>query len=1201
MNPLDQLSSYLRRIERNLRMLTLARGLAVLCAAALLVTVALVLLMNQLSFSGSSVFYSRIVLFFVLAISLTAALAVPLLWLNSWRAARTAERRYPQFGERLLTFVERRSSRDPFLPLLAADALPYATPASLNQIAAPSQAWMFGGIAALSAVALLWLGTGGPGYIRYGTSLLWGISKTSSQPFYSVTLDPGDARVRRHSDQIIAAHLNGFFSRQASLFVRYASATKWEETAMKPQSDGASFQFLLVGIPENVDYYVVSNGIRSGTSRLTAVDLPQVTHLGVTYHFPRAYGRKDETEDPGGDLRAIQGTVGNLSITSDKPLKDGVVLLDDGTKIPLEGSGTSFTAAVPIQKDGAYHIAVPDSGQLVRLTDDYFIEARPDSPPVVTILKPVRDARATPIEEVPVDVQARDDNGVLALDLHYSVNGGPEQVRSLTGAKGAKETRGSSLLSLEDFKLVPGDVVSVYATARDALTTSRSDIYFIEARPFELNYTQSQAAGGGGGGGMEQPKIAERQKEIIAATFNQLKNDKKDPGSDAENAKYLAGVQAKLRDEAQSLSNRMKARSLEGGSAAIAQFVTDMEAAIGVMGPASDQLKDRHWNDALSPEQKALQYLLRAEAIFRDIQVSFGNQGGGGGQSGGATRDLEGLTSLELDTQKNQYESGSQSAQDARQKEIDNAMRKLEELAKRQQQLAQQAQSKQNFQQRWEQEMLRREAEQVRKQLEQLSRNNQQGQQSQQGQQGQQGSQGSQGQQGSQQGQQGSQQQQQSQQAQNSSGGRLAQGSKQAMEDALQRLSEATKQMSDAASHNSQSEAEKAADQLSRAQSALSQMRKQETGNAMSDAIDQSRKLAEKQSNFDSRLRHNFGAGASGERSEEQNRQLSSEMAQEKKREIDDLHQLEHAMQQTARNLQDTQPDAAKKLRDAIGELQQNELESRMRWTADALDKGIGSYAVMREAPVTMGLNQLKDRLQEADGAMTKGGAGKPGQDQGIQEALQRAQKLSQDLKQMAQSAPGRQQGQGQQPGQGKGQGQPGQGQQGQGQQGQGQQQGQGEGQQSSSGQPGQVGGPRSGFAPQGGFGPAGPEAGGSWSAMNFGGGPAPDQATTQREYEETVRQLNRMQQSVRSDPATAKDIQQLLNEVGRLDPRRFNADPARLAQLEQKLFAEVEQAELILRRKLDESNGSIRTSAPQDVPPGYSDAVAEYFRRLSR
>ena len=117
---------------------------------------------------------------------------------------------------------------------------------------------------------------------------------------------------------------------------------------------------------------------------------------------------------------------------------------------------------------------------------------------------------------------------------------------------------------------------------------------------------------------------------------------------------------------------------------------------------------------------------------------------------------------------------------------------------------------------------------------------------------------------------------------------------------------------------------------------------------------------------------------------------------------------------------------------------------------------------------------------------------------------------------------------------------------------------------------------------------------------MNLGGARPPDAATANREYDETIRQLNRMQQSVRSDPATAKDIQQLLNEVSRLDPRRFSADPARLAALEQKLFAEVEQAELVLRRKLDATNGSIRTSAPQDVPAGYSDAVAEYFRRLS-
>ncbi len=996
MNPLQELSNYLRRIERNLRMLTLARGSAILFGAALIVTLALVLLMNQLSFSDLSVFYSRVALFLVLAAALSAAIITPLLRMNTRRVAREAERRNPELGQRLLTFVERRNSSDPFLALLAADSLPYTSNASADSFAAPSRSLAFGTLALGAALLLLWLGMRGPGYVGYGTSLLWGVSKEESKPFYSISLEPGNQRVRRHSDQILSAHLHGYFSHQASLFVRYTSATKWEETAMRPQPDAAGFQFLLVGIPEDVEYYVVSNGIHSRTAKLTAVDLPQVTHLRVTYHFPGVYGQEDETEDPGGDLRAIQGTIANLEIETDKPLSTGSIVLDNGKPIELSGEGTVHHAAVPIEKDGAYHIATVDSGQTVRLSDDYFIEARRDSPPTITILRPNRDARATPIEEVPVELQARDDNGVMALDLHYAVNGGPEQTRSVMANRGVKDARGTATLTLEDFKLVPGDIVTIYGTARDAKTTARSDIYFIEARPFELSYHQEQSAGSGAGGGQDDPKIAERQKEIIAATFNQIKDDKRVPATEAENAKYLSGVQGKLKEEAQSLANRVKARQIAGNNAEFQQFVANMESAVSVMGPAAEELKGQKWHDALSPEQKALQYLLRAEAIFRDIQVQI-SKGGGGGSGGGASRDLEGLTSLELDTQKNQYESGSQSAADQKQKEADEALKKLEELAKRQQELAQQQQSKQNFQQRWEQEMLRREAEQLRQKLEDLAKNKQQqdGQQRGSEQQGEQGQESS-GQQSADQqsaGQQSAGQQsagQQSagnaggkqqapqraskqQQSAGSSGGKLSAGTKQALEQALQSLTEAERKMGEAASHGDSSQAQKAAEELNRAEGAMSQMRHQQNGSQMGDVMDQARRLSERQKSFDERLRHNFADGAAGNRSEKQNEQLSAAMGDEKKREIDDLHQLEHTLQQAARGMQNTQPEAAKKLRDAIGEMQQNELESRMRWTVDALKKGLGSYAVMREAPVTQELDALKDKLRDAESAMTGG------------------------------------------------------------------------------------------------------------------------------------------------------------------------------------------------------------------------------------
>src|SRR5439155_14324988 len=149
----------------------------------------------------------------------------------------------------------------------------------------------------------------------------------------------------------------------------------------------------------------------------------------------------------------------------------------------------------------------------------------------------------------------------------------------------------ATTLALEDFKLEPGDVVSMYATARDARAKTSTDIYFIEAQPFEKNYSQSQQSGGDGAGDdQEQNQMSQRQKEIIAATWNQLKGAGA-TGTEAENATFLAGVQSKLRDQAKSLAERMKARQLEGAGDSFKSFVKDMEQAVEAMGPASDKLK----------------------------------------------------------------------------------------------------------------------------------------------------------------------------------------------------------------------------------------------------------------------------------------------------------------------------------------------------------------------------------------------------------------------------------------------------------------------------------------------------------------------------------------------------------------------------------------------------------------------------------
>jgi hypothetical protein len=95
---------------------------------------------------------------------------------------------------------------------------------------------------------------------------------------------------------------------------------------------------------------------------------------------------------------------------------------------------------------------------------------------------------------------------------------------------------------------------------------------------------------------------------------------------------------------------------------------------------------------------------------------------------------------------------------------------------------------------------------------------------------------------------------------------------------------------------------------------------------------------------------------------------------------------------------------------------------------------------------------------------------------------------------------------------------------------------------------------------------------------------------------------LNQLRQLTKNDPEALKAIQDLVHEMQRLDPSRFPGNPAMVEQLHTLVLSGVDKLELQLRRSSDEQqSGQVRTSKPSAVPAGYQDAVAEYFRRLSK
>jgi hypothetical protein len=1228
-----ELNSYLEQLQKRLKRQAWLRGIAILTGAALLFTIALVIIANHFAFSDGSLWSARAILFFVLALGIAFGLAVPLWRLTRRHVSGIAETANPAFDQRLITFTEREAQgTDPFIELLAADTMRHTRNADPQALVPNAKMMSAFGIGVASLGLLVWMILWGPGFLGYGSALLWMGGRGNVAPMYDLRVTPGNTTVRKNADELVTAVPIGLQADRVSIFARYQNSTKWNEVPMQTQQNGNGYQFLFAGLPASVEYYVVAGPLKSPHYNLKVVDVAGVKQIRVTYHYPSWTGMPASTDEHGGDLHALQGTQADLEVVTDRPLTNGLLVVNDKDVQLSGGQGNVYHGSIAIDKDGVYHVGTVDDGQPVRLSEDYFIEADKPNAPDVALTRPGRDYQASPIEEVTLQAKADDDFGLTGFALHYSVNGGPEKSIDLLKQKGAKTADGSSVLSLENFKVAPGDVISVYATANDARTQSRTDIYFIQAEPFDFEFTQSQSGGGSGGGaGNQGDQISQREKEIIGSTWKEVGQPGASAQQNTENAKFLSDVQSKLRDQAVSLAGRLQSRDIPSTNEEFGSFEQDMTTAAQAMGPAADKLKSQQWKEAIPNEEKALQALLRAEATIRQIEVAYQSGGGGGSGGGGsAGRDLQSLFDLELDTAKNQYETAqtAQDSQDAQAQQIDDALKKLDELAKRQEGLAGQQSAANQPDQRWQQEMLRRQAEQLQQQLQQLAQN--------------QNSQNSpnNSQSGSQSSQSASQNGSQSSSPNGSQGNSSQQSSDAARaQQALEQLRQANDDMRQADQNPGGADARRAADRLRQAQSDLAGMQRQESAGTLDSLANEADRLSSQEQSQSSQLqqleqeaqRLNNGNGSQQDYAKAEG-ELQN-LLNERQKQADDLSKLETGLRDAERQAASSDRATASKLRDALSNLDENDLKTEIQRSADRLRTGYVPTDDDTERQIVAGMQQLSQQVHQAQQSAANGpqGQGQESDLNRIEDLRSRLEALDRNLNGNGLSRQGQnqngQQGQNGQlsrNGQNGQQGQNGQagqnGQQGGQQARNGQQQGQG-GQLARNGSPG-GGGPYGGNSPNAGYN-TGPY-GGNYVRNNVNGGwldtggntnpnpaghldngsePLNSPADQQAAIDQGLNELSQLRQDVANDPATAAQVDALIKELSALDPRRFPGNPAMVDELHNRVLNDVDRLQLEMQSKSDgaDQSGQVRSTDPMPVPAGYQDAVSEYFRKLSK
>jgi hypothetical protein len=1135
--------------------------------------------------------------------------------------ARFVEERCPELGDLLVTASEQlgHPKSGPLDGLIVRAATARAAAIDRPRILDPRvsrkrAAMALAALAVLTAALVMWRI---PGWRAFQTARMF-----VAPPVLTLNVTPGDARTEAGKPLAIAARLDGLLEGVAPQPATLHLTIGGRERTVKMGQQGASYK-VDVPVERDFTYRVVTDRIASRAFSVKALHPAQVERIDIEYEYPKFTGLKPRVDENSGDIFGPAGTKVKVRIKSNKPVTGGALSMRGGTSVPLADTSagaagsrqleTSFT----LDQDAAYRVTLQDVDGLTNVDGtEYFIRLLNDRPPDVRVMRPGSDRQVTRLEEIVIEARADDDYGVSALDLVYAVRGGPERViplhkkaRPAAGQEVPDQTNvtGAHTIYVEEMDVQPGDFITYYARARDIprgkqSSESRSDIFFLEVRPFSEEFVaaQSQAMMAGGSGGASD--LLEAQKEIIVATWKVQRRS--EAGKSEQDIRAIAKAQTELKGRAEqmaAMSLAMQSRRRRGSPAPQTTPAAENPIALAAesMGRAAQALEGLKPDAAIPHEMRAYNHLLRAQAENNRTQVARqrGN-GGGGGRTG--TQDLSALFDRELmRQQETNYETRS-TVEQREEKSQDSALDKIRELARRQDDLARQQRELARQRGSLEQEEMKRRLERLTKEQEELRReaqqlaqqmgtpNGSQQSSSQSGQQqGQPGSQGQQGQQASSAGSQSG-----LQQAPGGQPGSQQQGGQQAGSDAMQQavgaMGDAAKNLARADLTQAQSDVERTLEQLRDLERRLRGAQPDERRRAVGELQVEAQQMAEAQQRLsaESRRLQQQGSPASGD--------ALRRMATEQDRLADRVSSLRRGLSELSAGA----GQEGTSLAAAQDEIARQKLDDRMRQGASALrDAGtknggasssqMGPLATQQEA-----LARAMAQVAQKMGSSVAGNAEARKLSDQLAQVRDQKSKLDETASRLEELA--RQQEKAARAGaQGKAGANGAEGRQGQSGSAASQQA------QGSRGQQSGQGGRQSGGA-QG-------QAGGDSNS------PGGELGRLQAEYDRQLRQTRELMDSLRDQ--TGQNAQGDSGPGGRGTPMHhefsrsapgteaFKQDYAKWDILRKDVALALEQVESSLARKLTEREAKDRLNAGGDdrAPAEYAESVSRYYRSLAR
>lgn len=618
--------------------------------------------------------------------------------------ARRIEARHPDLAAGLLAAVEQQPEADGRFGFLQhsviESALAHKRAHDWADVVPAARLNVARAAMALSATVLVIVGVT-LALSRPSTTELGATASAQAGSSVVVEVDPGHAQIERGSPLLVIAKFPGAIPAEATLVAEAATAPKLERT-MTRSLDDPTFAGHIPAVENEMTYRVEFPGGESESFRVTVYEHPELKRVDAALDFPAYTGLPQKKVADVRHVTAVEGTTATVDFRLNKAVVEAKLVDEEKRELPLvlaDAEKHVYRATLKLVDSRRYSVKLKDAdGRTNKLPADFAVNVTRNLPPTVSVPRPGRDSRVSPLEELAVKADLKDDYGLVRFGISVVA---PDQTTKeiVLGETTAKRAQPDHMLDFEGMKAQPDQVVSYHFWAEDIgpdgqRRRASGDLYFAEVRHFEEIFRQGeqqsreqqereqqQREQGQGGNAEQAEQLSEMQKQIVAAIWKLVRREigPKPTEKFAEDVDVVRQSQKAIIEKAGELAEKLQA----------AESIQHLERATKFMAETETKLSaatTKSLAPALAAAQAAYQALLKLRA--REFEVTRNNsrqrQNSRSAQSSSRSPSQRQLSQLDLANEENRYETqNSAKAQQERQTQRDREQRENQELADR--------------------------------------------------------------------------------------------------------------------------------------------------------------------------------------------------------------------------------------------------------------------------------------------------------------------------------------------------------------------------------------------------------------------------------------------------------------------------------------------------------------------------------------